>query len=456
MAAHPWGKEERSLTSSRSNHQLPNILMIITHDTGRHLGCYGRKVDTPNLDRLAGEGARFDSYFCPAPQCSPSRGSILTGRYPHINGLMGLAHLGFGLNPGEKTLPMFLREAGYDTYLFGFQHEAQDPASLGYDHIAQVKWDHRAQTVAPQVVDFLRNWRKETPFFAMVGFTETHRPFDRPWYTSDDPDRVEVPPYLPDLPDIRRDIAEFQGTVRAADDGVGLILEALDTRELAENTLVIYTTDHGIAFPRAKGTLYDPGLETALLMRWLGNIRPGSVYRELLCNIDLLPTLLDIACIRAPENLDGRSFLPLLRGLPYAGRERLFCELTWHDLYRPMRGIRTRRYKFIRHFTQACGIYIPLDIHQGLSGRAVRQEFYSRPYVQEELYDLDKDPLEMENLIGDPAYQETVQELRQVLEQWMRQTDDPLLSGHIRGQEAPGWEEERALGNLPREAYFEG
>lgn len=422
--------------------QQPNILCIITHDTGRHLGCYGRQVHTPHFDGLASEGARFTNYFCPAPQCSPSRGSILTGRYPHRNGLMGLAHLGFELEPAERTLPQLLDEAGYATYLFGYQHEAKNPARLGYQLIKQFE-NQRADIVAPVVAAFLNQKAKESqPFFAMVGFGETHREFAQSYYQPSDPAQVEVPPYLPDTPEVRQDLAEFYGTIEAADRGVGTILKALHHSDLKKNTLVIYTTDHGIAFPRAKGTLFDPGLETALLMRWPDVIEPGSIHSQLLCNVDLLPTLLEAAQAPIPENLDGNSFFPLLQKREFAGREHFFCELTWHDLYRPMRGIRTDRYKYIRHFTDVPGIYLPADIHKSLSGQVVRDEYYRRPYQPEELYDLEADPLEQINLINKPEAEEVAHKLRFLVDEEMKRSGDPLLEGHIPGQEGTLWKEQ--------------
>src|SRR5437870_4686149 len=186
----------------------PNILLIITHDTGQHLGCYGRQsVRTPNLDRLAAEGVRFENHFCTAPQCSPSRGSILTGRFPHVNGLMGLVNRGWHLPDSETTLAEYLGAAGYETLLFGFQHEKRDLSSLRrcYQWISDRSVPPLGENVAPEVARFLRErGTRDRPFFAMVGFEETHRPFDR--YAPADPAAVEVPPFLPDLPEVRQDL----------------------------------------------------------------------------------------------------------------------------------------------------------------------------------------------------------------------------------------------------------
>src|SRR4051812_3256134 len=159
----------------------PNVVVVITHDTGRHLGPYGRGVATPHLDRLAAEGVLFEQAFCAAPQCSPSRASLLTGLMPHRHGLIGLAHRGFSLKPAalKQTLPTILSGAGYATHLFGFQHEATDPYELGYQHVVQPRptgsRPHLCRDVAPAAADFLSSGPAE-PFFAMIGFEETHRP----------------------------------------------------------------------------------------------------------------------------------------------------------------------------------------------------------------------------------------------------------------------------------------
>ena len=236
--------------------EKPNILMVITHDTGRHLGCYSRRVRTSNLDRLAGEGVIFKNFFCTAPQCSPSRASFITGRYPHNNGLIGLTHRGFRLNSDESLLPALLAGQGYSTHLFGFQHESPNPYALGYQNVVKGK-NNSCLNVTPLLLEFLSGKPKK-PFFAMVGFGETHRSFPKYNGPTDD---VPVLPYLPEDDDIRRDLAAFYIVVRRVDRKIGQILTALDETGLTDDTLVVFTTDHGIAFPGAKATLYDPGIE---------------------------------------------------------------------------------------------------------------------------------------------------------------------------------------------------
>lgn len=431
----------------------PNILFLISHDSGRYLGCYGKQVETPVLDALAGQGVRFDHYFSPAPQCSPSRGSILTGLYPHRHGLMGLAHLGFSMHESVSTLPMELQKRGYETALIGFSHETigekdsrafSSTYKLGYEHVLSVAGD-RGPDVAEMTVQYLREKSEAAtgkPFFASVGFFETHRDFDEYEAIADSPGEVVPPDYLPDTPSIRKDFSLFQGSLKVLDQSIGHILNELERLGLANETLVIYTTDHGIAFPRAKGTLFDAGLETALIMSYPGRIPGGRVINQLLCNVDLMPTLLDFIGADIPPGLDGRSFLGILEeGKDDQVRDHFFAELTWHDQYHPMRGVRTERFKYIRNFEDGPSVYLPLDIHRSPSGEIVREQYYV-PNVPEELYDVAEDPLEQRNLACEPACATVLKDLRDRVEERMRTTGDPLWKGKIDGVIAPDWQEQ--------------
>ena len=413
-----------------------NIILMICHDLGRHLGCFGVKgIDTPNIDEFARDGILFDNYFCTAAQCSPSRGSIITGQLPHNNGLMGLAHLGWELHEEVMTLPKYLDEHGYDTHLFGLQHETANGGEkeLGYRHIGA---GGSASKVAEAVSDFIIKRQAPNPFFASVGFWEPHRPYDSPEYTPDPPNDVDVPPYLPDTPGVRLEISQLQGMVRAMDEAVGQILKALDEAGKQDSTLVIFTTDHGIAMPRAKGTLYDPGIGTALIMQG-PDLPQGVVESSLLSNVDLLPTILEYGGLPPLDDIDGYSFLPLLKGKPYHRREHIFVEMTWHDRYNPMRGIRTDRYKYLRNFGKRPLVYIPADIYDSPSGKAVREEYYKTVRPVEELYDLKSDPKELHNIIDEPKYQDIAKSLQSRLTDWLEQTNDPLLKGPISGKNEP-------------------
>ncbi|MBB5173825.1 sulfatase family protein [Texcoconibacillus texcoconensis] len=433
----------------------PNIVFIISHDTGRYLGTYGHKVETPDIDAMAENGVQFNQYYCPAPQCSPSRASVLTGLYPHNNGMLGLAHKHFTIKEGTTTLPKELQNAGYETRLFGLSHETigEEPqgvttsgTKLGYDHYQEVP-GNRAPKVTDYVEDYLEEkaQNQDKPFFINIGYEETHRPFDEYEDEADDPADVEVLSYLPDTENVRKDLALMNGSTKVFDRAVGRVRRKLEETGLAENTIVILTTDHGLAFPRAKGSLKDSGIETFLIVHSPAMVDKGAVRDQLLCNVDMMPTILDLAGAEIPEGLDGKSFAHLLKGGEEEIRDEFFCELTWHDRFHPMRGVRTHKYKYIRNFEDGPDVYMPYDIHSSLSGQDVREQFYV-PNSEEELYDVENDPKEDNNLAADPAYAEVLEDLRGRVDRWMKETNDPILHGPVEGVESTKWAEEAAKG----------
>jgi arylsulfatase A-like enzyme len=442
----------------------PNVFLVHCHDLGQYLGCYGSDVDTPNLDRLAADGVRFENHFCTAPQCSPSRATMMTGAYPHENGVMGLAHMGWELDEDWMTLPKYLRNTGYSTHLLGFQHEVPDqPELLGYETTdTDTK---RALELVDVVEAFLAEREDDRPFFVSLGTEEPHRPFRREYvdseiYEGSDPEKVEPLPYLPDEPAVSEDIADLQAlTAETLDRAFGQYREAIRDAGIAEDTLIAFTTDHGIAMPRAKGTCYDSGLETALIFHQPGAVEGGRQFDELVSNVDLMPTLLDLVGIDPPADVAGRSFAPLLRDGSasrsdahtdadaggYEERDQIFGEMTWHDRYNPMRAIRTERYKYVRNFSVLPRVFVPLDVVPTPSGRAVHEEFHVEDRPEEELYDLEADPHEQTNLASDrpmyepqsagsdphPDYVDVLDDLRERLDDWMEATDDPLLDGPV-------------------------
>ena len=418
----------------------PNIVLFITHDQGQFLGCYNtpatpNSLQTPNLDRLAKDGIRFTNYFCTAPQCSPSRGSIQTSLYPHQNGLMGLVNRGWSLPSSNKTIPMYLREAGYSTHLIGLQHEARDVNTLGYDTVSKRMKDYRYDTnrMFSEYESFLENHRNdEKPFYLNIGIIEIHRPFII-WSQVNDTHSVKVPPFLPDNNKVRKDLSLFYGIINPVDKVIGKIIEILERTGLKEKTLFIYTTDHGSPFPRAKCTLYDPGIKTLLIMNCPNQklFEGGKVFDQMISNIDLMPTLLDFIGADIPGNIEGKSFLPVLKNTTLPFRSEIFTEKNYHDLYDPMRCVRTKEFKYIRNFEPSEYLYqIPLDIERGLSGQGIKDKIKIQR-AEEELYDLKNDPNENTNLINDPTYEAVLIELRQDLVSWMKKTNDPLLRGKI-------------------------
>ena len=428
--------------------ERPNIVIVISHDTGTQLGCYGAPVETPNIDRIASSGVRFTNHFCAAPQCTPSRGSILTGKYPHSNGLMGLTNHGWNLPGSNETLPQILKEMGYSTHLVGLQHTHADANALGYDEVSdRMDFPYLAEYVIPKATQFLNDQSvrgSDRPFFLSVGVYETHRPYPHIEEPYDGP----IPGFVPDNEAARRDFTRFRQSVEILDKAVGDVYNTLLQTGLVENTLFIFTVDHGPAFARAKCTLYDPGLRTPLLVHWAGHLKEGVCINELVSNTDIMPTVLDLLGIQAPSCVQGRSLKHLLitdepdsqKEAPYS---HIFAEMTHHDIgYNPMRAVRTRRYKYILNMSPLPFLFeLPEDIIKSDSAKGFFEHYgeerYNSPRPSEELYDLEKDPLELSNVVEHPDYAEVRLRLRKILNDWMRETNDPVLKGKVEAPEKP-------------------
>lgn len=410
--------------------QRPNVLIVTTHDTGRFVGPYGvEAVDTPNLNRLAAGGVRFNAYTT-APQCSPSRASLTTGRYPHANGAMGLTHgeHRWDLHSSERTIPQILRTAGYRSGHWGVEHAARDPGRIGNDCYDEGR---DFASIVGGMAAFV-DADPEIPFVAQIGLTETHRVSDHGFGGAPfDAKGITVPAYLRDAPDTRADLADFQGCVNRADAHVGQIFNVLEERDLMDGTLVLFVSDHGIAFPRAKCTLYDPGVEISLIARLRGTPLSGGVAPPGMASImDILPTLIDLTGAEAPADLHGTSLLPLAAG-DSPGHAELFVEKTYHSYYDPMRGIRTDDWKYIRNFEVGLGVEVPADVAGGGAYRDLAGRLEPSVHAPAELYDLRSDPNERINLAGHTDYASIEAELDAKLANWMRETGDPLLDGPV-------------------------
>lgn len=405
----------------------PNIIHIITHDTGRYLGCYGADVKTPNINRLAESSTLFTNYFCSAPQCSPSRASMFSGLVPHRNGMIGLAHRGFSLKKEISYLPEILALNGYTTYLFGVQHETQwgKQEELGYQHFYTGKTSS-CLDVGKMLTDFLQQ-RHSEPFFISAGFFETHQRYP----IVENPDiNMKIPDFLPDSIEVKKDIAGLNILVERVDETIGNIINVLEKTKVLDNTLVIFTTDHGIAMPGAKATLFDPGIEIFLIMKGPG-IPEGKKIDCLSYNVDLMPTILDYLGIEIPPGLDGKSLMPVLKGKETEIHKCIYPELTFHAGYDPMRAIRTKNYKYIRCF-EIRQFFYPVNVDNSFSKELFRNMGYFdrlRPF--EFFFDLEKDKLERNNLINQPQYRPLIEEFRAMLLDWMKKTDDPLLYGPV-------------------------
>ncbi|HZS57305.1 MAG TPA: sulfatase [Bryobacteraceae bacterium] len=407
----------------------PNILYIHSHDTGRYIQPYGFDVPTPNLQKLAGEGILFRQAFDAAPTCSPSRAALLTGHCPHNNGMLGLAHRGFSLDDYKQHMLHWLRPHGYRSTLIGVQHIAKDAHTIGYDEVVETGGDHVAQ-VAPAGVRFLSQRPKE-PFFLDVGFHETHREFAKNGPREDV--RFTQPPVpVPDVAATRRDMAEFHATARILDDGVGAVLNALASSGLAGNTLVLSTTDHGIAFPAMKCNLTVHGTSVYLIMRGPGGFQGGKVCDAMVSHMDLYPTICDLLNIEKPGWLQGKSLMPLIEGDSQQIHDEIFAEVNYHAAYEPKRAARTLRYNYVRHFGDRKTPVLPNCDDSPSKTYWLEHGWRNRTVPQELLFDTVFDPEETRNLANDPAYVNALKEMRGRLDSWMQRTNDPLLKGPVK------------------------
>jgi N-sulfoglucosamine sulfohydrolase len=409
----------------------PNIIYIHSHDTGRYIQPYGHAVPTPVLQQLAEDGVLFRQNFCINPTCSPSRAALLTGSYPHENGMTGLAHRGFALNDYSQHMLHTLRKAGYVSALAGTQHVAtprdgQEPWEvIGYDQRLGSGSCGRDGAVA-----FLEN-SPEEPFFLTVGFGDTHRPFPPLEESPDDPRYCLPPAPLPDTPETREDMVRFKASARILDRKIGDVLDALERSGKADDTLVICTTDHGIAFPRMKCNLHDSGIGVLLIVRGPHGFSGGKVVDGMTSHLDIFPTICDLVGLDHPGWLRGRSLLPLVSGDAAEIHEELFFEVNYHAAYEPKRAVRTTRWKYIRRFDgRATPILVNCDAGESRS-IWLDHDWCNQPVAQESLFDLQFDPNEMDNRIDDPDLESVVQAMRECLQRWMVETHDPLLTGPV-------------------------
>ncbi len=414
-----------------------NVIYLHTHDTGRYIQPYGQAVPTPNLQGLAREGTLFRNACCAAPTCSPSRAALLTGRMPHNNGMWGLAHRGFSLFEPREHLAHFLKESGFETVLAGIQHEAKDPQTLGYERIlgsqdysmGQFGRDWAAFDLenAGLAADFLRQ-KHDRPFFLSLGLFSTHRDFP-PLPSDAEPDYVLPPAPIPDLPANRRDMARFVESAKIADRCVGTLLEALRTGGLEGETLVMFTTDHGLAFPEMKATLYDAGIGVSLIIKYPGNRLAGRASDALVSHLDVFPTLCELLGLEKPAGLQGVSLLPLLEGRAESVRDAVFAETSFHVAYDPQRCARTREYKYIRRFSPNA-LPRPSNVDESPDkARRVEGGYYKRPQAREALFDVLNDPQERLNLADNPDFAPDLAQMRALLDGWLERTEDPARLG---------------------------
>ena len=421
------------ITILSASAKTPNILLIVSEDNGPELGCYGDPyARTPNLDKLATEGVRFENAFVPYSVCSPSRACFLTGLYPHQNGHIGLATHKFALY--KKDTPNFtslFKAGGYRAGLIGKLHVNPEKAFPFDSHAIPGANFNRKQTVEDYAKEAARffNASGDNPWFLSVNFPDAHLPFikkinGRPVDPISEKDVKAMPWVGVDTPRLREQVANYYNCLARLDDGVGLLLAELEKTGQADNTIIFYFGDHGAQFPRGKGSVYEGALRVPLIVRWPGEAKAGLVRTELVSTVDLLPTALAAAGIAEPSDLPGLDLKPLLAGLkPDKWRKYIFA-FTTGSFPRNcfiQHSLRDERYKLISSSRPGtnnliAGSYLD-ESHQHfvISGATAEDQLTVSPIVKKafalwssppryELYDLKEDPYEWHNLADDPSH----------------------------------------------------
>jgi len=403
----------------------PNILVLMADDAGwDDFGAYGHpSIDTPTLDALARDGWTADNAFLTTPQCSPSRISILSGLYAHQTGAEDL-HV--PLPAGHRLLPDYLGQSGYFTGLMQKSH-------LGPEGNRQFDWRHDGTDFGADFDTFL-DAAGDRPFFLWVGFRDPHRDY------GDAPKRhsardVRLPPTVVDTPETRADYVAYYDEIHRMDGSIAAFLRKLDERGERDNTIVLFLSDNGSPMPRAKGTLYDAGIKTPLIVAGRG-VPAGTRYRQLVSVIDLAPTILDWAGLDVPDTMAGQSIAKNVANGKAAGRDYVFSERNWHNADEHIRSIRGPRYKLIWNNYVHLPHGTAADITSSPTWQALRRArdrgelteaqalLFMAPRPRVELYDLVNDPHELDNLAADPVHRERIQQMMARLERWMAETGD--------------------------------
>ncbi|WP_269524572.1 sulfatase family protein [Coraliomargarita parva] len=417
---------------------IKNVIYIHTHDMGRYISPYGYELPTPHLDAFSKQATLFRQAYCCGPTCSPSRAGLLTGVTPHESGMLGLAHRGFKFEHPEQHLAAYLKGQGFMTALCGMQHEFNFAwEQMPYEFVMRENSEQgnaatdRLWTDA--ACDFLRRER-EQPFFLSYGLFYPHREFEAADHSKFPPDSIELPKCLPDTPEVRRDFADYQYSVSLADECIGRVLKTIRETGRDRDSLVIVTTDHGIAFPNMKCNLKDEGIGVTLVMAYPGNPMAGESSDAMVSHLDVYPTICDLLGLEPPSHLQGESMRPLFERTQESIRDEIFSEVTFHAAYEPMRCIRTKRFKLIRRFEVRQRVLANCD--DSPSKQVLIDSGWGAEALPEiELYDLLEDPQETINHATHPEYEYVLRSLSGKLQDWMVSTSDPLLQGSVQRPE---------------------
>ena len=420
-----------------SKQNQPNILVFIADDAGMDFGCYGNpNIKTPNIDRLAENGVRFDKAFVASPQSSPSRTSMMTGMFAHS---IGTEDLHSSIDADTKMMPHYFRQAGYFTGSMLKAHWGEY-GNKQFNRIISGGYKGGGGLTEETYNNYERFIKDAgpMPFFLWVGFIDPHRPYFRvecPQVNS--PTNISVPPYLVNDTDTKRDLADYYDEISRMDENIGKMLEILESSGKLDNTVIVFLSDNGMPFPRCKGTLYDSGIQTPLIFSWKEYIPSGTVHSNgLISLVDLAPTLLEFAGIEIKNKVYGESFYDILFDSSRRGRDYIFAERNWHDTDEYIRCVRTEKYKLIYNAYYEIPHGTPIDLstspswyslkkqqRKGLLNKEQNQIFISpRPMV--EIYDLENDPHELNNIADIQFYYNEGLKLAKLLIDWQKETED--------------------------------
>ncbi|QGJ69717.1 Choline-sulfatase [Planctomycetales bacterium 10988] len=412
--------------------EKPNFVFIIADDcTFRDIGCYGGQAYTPNIDQLATEGIRLTRCFQAAPMCSPTRHNIYTGIYPVKSGAYPNHTF---IKKNVKTVVQDLKPLGYRVALSGKQHiNPSDKFQFEYSRID----NNPDMTVIEQLFDECNS--SETPFCLFACSNEPHEPYTKGDTSRYPPENVKLPPYLLDTPATREHFSKYLAEITYYDQQVGQILDLLNKYQLSDNTMVMVVSEQGNAFPFAKWTLYDSGLQSIMVVRWPGNIKPNTKSDAMVEYIDILPTFLDAAGGNIRKVLEGKSMLPVLTGKTDHHKDFVYGIQTSRGInagpkYYGRRSVRSENYKLIHNLTpeaEFTNVIVKDKYFQewqqaaeagNEKAKALVERYHSPPEF--ELFNIVQDPLELNNLADDPEHQQVLEDLKTELAAWMKQQGD--------------------------------
>lgn len=420
--------------------QKPNFVFIIADDVGwDDFGCYGNPVvKTPNIDRLASEGLRFTSAFLTASSCSPSRCSIISGKYPHSN---GAAELHTHLPETEIPFPLLLKGNGYYTAQAGKWHMGPN-VHRAFDRYTDNNGYDNGNGGEDNWVPFLKERPKDKPFFFWLASFDAHRPWGADTFQiTHDPATVMVPVYFEDTPGTRQDIASYYNEIARFDFFIGKVRAELERQGVLDNTVIMVMSDNGSPFPRCKTRVYDSGMKTPLVVHWPKGIQmEGEDPSGLVSAVDIAPTILELAGIDVPEEYQGKSFAPVLKDPSAEIRTQVFSEHNWHDYEAHERMVRTKDFLYVLNARPNLPNGGPADSKVSPTQAALNEvrdmgqltpaqaDIFVVPRPVEELFDLKNDPLQLLNLASMPEYQQKLEEMRQLAKDWQEKTGDSTPS----------------------------